>query len=114
MKKREQKHVMVFDEWLSTNNYYKDVVKDLYSEYVKQKNKEYINEIEVEYEEIKAPDYYDNSQGSLYKIAEQRKWDSYQFDIIKRIDRCKKKGEFESDLDKSEILIALYRKENNE
>lgn len=74
--------------------------------------KEEVKDIEVIAEEV-AP-YYDNSNGSLYKISKQRKWNAYQFDIIKRIDRCLKKGEFEKDLKKTKVLIDLFLKENNE
>jgi len=61
----------------------------------------------------KAPDHYDNTHGSLYKIAEQRGWNAFQFDLIKRIDRCEKKGKFEEDLNKTKFLIDLYLKEKN-
>ena len=54
------------------------------------------------------PEYYNNEHGSLYKIAQQRGWNAYQFDIIKRIDRALKKGEFESDLEKTKNLIDLW------
>ena len=45
--------------------------------------------------------------------AKQRGWDAYQFDIVKRIDRCKKKGEFKKDLEKTKFLIDLYLDESN-
>lgn len=56
--------------------------------------------------------HYDNSKGSLYKVAEDRNWNSYQFDIIKRIDRAIKKGKFEEDLQKTKDLIDLWLLEN--
>ena len=56
--------------------------------------------------------HYDNSKGSLYKIAEDRNWNSYQFDIIKRIDRAMKKGKFKEDLQKTKDLIDLWLLEN--
>ena len=62
---------------------------------------------------VTAPDHYDNTHGSLYKIAEQRGWNAFQFDIIKRTDRCEKKGQFEEDLNKTKFLIDLYLKEKN-
>lgn len=52
--------------------------------------------------------HYDNTKGSLYKVAEDRNWNSYQFDIIKRIDRAMKKGKFEEDLQKTKDLIDLW------
>lgn len=54
------------------------------------------------------PEYYNNEHGSLYKIAEEREWNAYQFDIIKRIDRALKKGEFLSDMEKTKNLIDLW------
>ncbi len=55
--------------------------------------------------------HYDNKHGSLYKIAEQRGWNTYQFDLIKRIDRALKKGQFEQDIDKTIDLLKLWKKE---
>lgn len=60
---------------------------------------------------IDTPSYYDNSKGSLYKIAQDRGWNAYQLDIIKRIDRCEKKGQYFNDLKKTKDLIDLYQTE---
>lgn len=57
------------------------------------------------------PKHYDNSKGSLYKIAVDRGWNAYQLDAIKRIDRVEKKGEFLSDIDKTIEVLQLYKKE---
>ena len=48
---------------------------------------------------------------SLYKFAEEWGLNSYEFDIIKRIVRCRFKGAFEQDLSKTKDLIAIYLKE---
>lgn len=61
---------------------------------------------------IKSPDYYDNSKISIYQIAEHHKLNSYEFDLIKRIIRCRKKGDFLNDLNKSKTLIDIYIKEH--
>ena len=61
---------------------------------------------------MEAPKHYDNSKGTLYKVAEERGWNSYLFDIVKRLERANKKGEFESDLKKSKLVIDLWLKEN--
>ena len=55
--------------------------------------------------------HYDNSKGSLYKFAENHNLNAYEFDIIKRIVRCRKKGLFKQDLEKTKILIDLYLQE---
>jgi len=57
------------------------------------------------------PAHYDNTNGSLYKFCEEQKLNSYEFDLIKRIMRCRKKGQFEADLKSTKVLIDLYLKE---
>jgi hypothetical protein len=64
--------------------------------------------------EITTPKHYDNSKGSLYKFSEEKQLNSYEFDIIKRVIRCRKKGNFKEDLEKTKFLIDLYLKEFNE
>jgi len=61
--------------------------------------------------EIKAPKHYDNSKGSLYKFANDQGLNSWEFDILKRVVRCRKKGNFKEDLEKTKFLIDLYLKE---
>ena len=55
--------------------------------------------------------HYDNSKGSLYQFCEDKQLNSYEFDIIKRVMRCRKKGNFIEDLEKTKFLIDLYLKE---
>ena len=73
----------------------------------------FANEIKEEYPEviIKTPEYYDNSKGSLYKFCQEKELNNYEFDIIKRVMRCRKKGLFKEDLEKTKNLIDLYLKE---
>jgi len=61
--------------------------------------------------EVVKPSHYDNSNGSLYKFCEDKSLNSYEFDLIKRIMRCRKKGSFIEDLEKTKFLIDLYIKE---
>ncbi len=63
---------------------------------------------------MNVPNHYDNSKGTLYKIATERGWNAYIFDIVKRLERAEKKGEFEQDLQKSKLVIDLYLKEHKE
>ena len=58
-----------------------------------------------------APSYYNNEKGSLYKFAEDHGLNAYEFDLCKRIIRCRKKGNFVQDLEKTKFLIDLYLKE---
>lgn len=70
------------------------------------------NEEKEVYKDIKGtPNYYDNSKGSLYMFCENHDVNTYEFDIIKRIIRCRKKGLFLEDLEKTKVLIDLYIKE---
>lgn len=55
--------------------------------------------------------HYDNTNGSLYLFAIQQNLNAYEFDLIKRIVRCRKKGQFKEDLEKSIRVIELYLKE---
>lgn len=48
---------------------------------------------------------------SLYKFAEEWGLNAYEFDIIKRIVRCRHKGSFAQDLSKTKDLIDIYVKE---
>jgi hypothetical protein len=60
------------------------------------------------------PKHYNNDNGTLYKIAKERGWNAYLFDIVKRLERSEKKGEFESDLNKSKVVIDLWLKESKQ
>ena len=60
---------------------------------------------------LETPQHYDNSKGSIYKFCEEQELNSYEFDLIKRIVRCRKKGQFKEDLEKTKVLIDLYLKE---
>lgn len=60
---------------------------------------------------LETPKHYDNSKGTLYKVATERGWNSYLFDVVKRLERAEKKGEFKSDLEKSINVIKLWLQE---
>ena len=57
------------------------------------------------------PKHYDNTNGSLYKFAEDYNLNAWEFDIVKRIVRSRKKGNFIEDLDKTIEVIKLYKDE---
>lgn len=48
---------------------------------------------------------------SLYKFAEDWDLNAYEFDIIKRVVRCRHKGTFTKDLTKTQDLIDIYIQE---
>ena len=60
------------------------------------------------------PKHYNNDNGTLYKVAEERGWNSYLFDIVKRLEQAEKKGEFITDLEKSKVVIDLWLKESEQ
>jgi hypothetical protein len=73
------------------------------------KNIPFLQGLENDTKEVPGtPKYYDNSKGSLYQFAEQQNLNAYEFDIVKRIVRCRKKGLFVEDLEKTKDLIDLY------
>ncbi len=53
-------------------------------------------------------------KNSLYKFAEEWQLNSYEFDIIKRIVRCRHKGCFQEDLKKTIDLINIYLAEQQD
>ena len=61
--------------------------------------------------DLQTPKHYDNSKGSIYQFCENQNLNSYEFDIIKRVVRSRKKGNFKEDLEKTKHLIDLYLKE---
>ena len=63
-------------------------------------------------DEINTPKHYNNTKGTLYKVATERGWNSYLFDIVKRLERADKKGEFKQDLEKSINVIKLWLNES--
>jgi len=60
------------------------------------------------------PEYYTNKNGSLYQFCQNQGLNSYEFDILKRIIRCRKKGKFKEDLEKTKFLIDLYLEEEKD
>jgi hypothetical protein len=63
---------------------------------------------------MSTPKHYNNEKGSLYKFAEDHNLNAWEFDCIKRIVRCRKKGAFKEDLEKTKVVIDLYLKEFEE
>ena len=66
--------------------------------------------IEDEVKQSTTPAHY-KEELSIYKISEIYELNSYEFDIIKRVMRCRKKGQFVQDIDKTIHLLELYKKE---
>lgn len=72
----------------------------------------YKDETTENIEHLETPKHYDNSKGTLYKVATERGWNPYLFDVVKRLERAEKKGEFKTDLEKSINVIKLWLEEN--
>lgn len=60
---------------------------------------------------VELPSYYNNEKGSLYKIANDRGWNTYLFDIVKRLERGGKKDPLEKEITKSIGVLELWMKE---
>lgn len=69
------------------------------------------DELEVIGDEPQQDEHYNNENGSLYLFAQQHDLNAWEFDILKRIVRCRKKGQFTDDLEKTKRVIDLYLKE---
>jgi len=82
-----------------------------YQELVRKANHKEIQKITSTNVDSNTPQHYDNSNGSLYKFAEDHKLNAYEFEVIKRIVRCRKKGEWLSDIDKTIKVLELYKQE---
>ena len=57
------------------------------------------------------PSYYSSENGSLYKVAQERNWNSWTFDVAKRLERAKTKGNFSEDIEKTITVIELCKSE---
>lgn len=66
---------------------------------------------QVDRMDINTPEYYDNSKGSLYKVATERKWNTYLFDTVKRLERNGKKDPLKQEIEKSINVLKLWLKE---
>ena len=62
-------------------------------------------------EGLVVPGYYNNENGSIYKFCNDQSLNAWESDIVKRVVRCRNKGEWRSDLEKTKVLIDLYLKE---
>lgn len=71
----------------------------------------YANEVSVIIDEPQKDEHYNNENGSLYLFAQQHNLNAWEFDILKRVVRCRKKGQFKEDLEKTKRVIDLYLKE---
>lgn len=90
--------ILIFD---NTNNKYAEIIS----------YKEEPIDVGSCINDFKTPKHYDNSKGSIYQFCENQNLNSYEFDIIKRVVRSRKKGNFKEDLEKTKHLIDLYLKE---
>ena len=72
---------------------------------------EYVAPPDLNPTEGSLPSYYDNTNGSLYKIAEQRGWGVRLFDLVKRLERNGKKDPLEQEIRKSIGVLELWLKE---
>ncbi|MCF3107335.1 hypothetical protein LL912_00950 [Niabella sp. CC-SYL272] len=55
--------------------------------------------------------HYDNSIGSLYKVATERGWNAYIFDCIKRLERGGKKDPLKQEIEKSIDVLKIWLNE---
>ena len=74
--------------------------------YKEPEHSEYV----VDLPTVNVKSYY-KGKTSLYKVAEEWGLNAWESDILKRIIRCRHKGNFVEDLEKTKDLIDIYLKE---
>ena len=74
--------------------------------YEEPEHSEYV----VDLPTVNVKPYY-KGKTSLYKVAEEWGLNAWEADILKRIVRCRHKGNFVEDLEKTKDLIDIYLKE---
>ena len=57
---------------------------------------------------------YYKGKNSLYQFAEEWQLNAWEFEIIKRVCRCRRKGEWLSDLIKTKNVIDIYIEEKKD
>ena len=55
--------------------------------------------------------HYNNKNGSLYKFANDHDLNAWEFDVIKRTVRFRKKGDWLNDINKTIKVLELYKQE---
>lgn len=71
-----------------------------------------LSKAEVSEEEVFNPQpHYDNSKGSLYKVATERGWSAYTFDVVKRLERGGKKDPLRQEIEKSIDVLKIWLNE---
>ena len=89
-----------------------EITFDEFKQMVAKENSTFLQGLENDTQNVSGtPTYYDNSKGSLYQFAEQQGLNAWEFDVLKRTVRCRKKGNFEEDIKKTIAVLELYLKE---
>lgn len=55
--------------------------------------------------------HYNNTKGTLYQFAEDHNLNAWEYEVVKRVVRCRKKGEWISDIDKTINVLKIYKQE---
>lgn len=101
---------------LETGNFYANNMSNTYNnDYKLLTEQEFIEFMELEplpkEETFNPQPHYDNSKGSLYKVATERGWNSYTFDIVKRLERGGKKDPLKQEIEKSIDVLKIWLSE---
>lgn len=99
-----KKLVEVLNEEL-TEEAYKETEYEV--KYIAEKPKQYNIGIDT----FNPQPHYNNENGSLYKIANDLGLNHWEFDIFKRLVRCRRKNQFKEDLQKIKDTIDIYLNE---
>lgn len=97
-----------FIEYYSLGEEVKDSNDIFFTPSIRGKIVEYKGEYSDKTEVYNPQSHYDNAKGSLYKIASERGWNSYIFDIVKRLERGGKKDPLEQEINKSIDVLKVW------
>ena len=93
-------------------SYYAD--RDLQNHWEEVSEEEYLKQEGLQPNESTNIKPYYKGKSSLYLFAEEYGLNSWEFDIIKRVIRCRHKGSWLEDLEKTKGVIDIYIKECKE
>lgn len=86
------------------------LVEDYPADWKEVSEEEFLNQNEVVRDSVNVKPYY-KGKNTIYQFADERELNSYEFDIVKRITRCRLKGNWLEDLEKTKEVIDIYIEE---
>lgn len=120
-KYKKNKTTITYEKFMELFGYkeksqeFKNLIEVLNEELTEEYNKDKKpNQYQIGIDTFNPQPHYNNENGSLYKIANDLGLNHWEFDIFKRLVRCRKKNQFKEDLQKIKDTIDVYLNEYSE